>query len=142
MRYKLKENSLKRLSIAIIPVILLAAFVLEAGARPEYRFDDNTQSCRNLKDGQLEWDSRGYGEGGKVFKELCKSCHYRDNNKGAPFLWTESKTSEAWNRVFTQKYPECAKNGSWDSVTAEQLRKVNDYLYRFSENSRDTFDNC
>lgn len=133
---------MKKLSIAIIPIIISAAFALQANARPELRFDDNTQTCRNLKDGQLEWDSRGYGEGGQIFKELCKSCHSRGNATGAPFLWSESKTSQAWNRVFTQRYPQCAQNSSWDRVTAEQLRKVNDYLYRFSENSRDMFDNC
>ncbi len=133
---------MKRLSIAIIPIIISAAFALQAKARPEYRFDDNTHTCRDLKDGQLEWDSRGYGEGGKIFKELCKNCHSRDNEAGAPFLWTESKTSQAWNRVFTKRYPQCAQNGSWEGITAEQLRKVNDYLYRFSENSRDMFDNC
>lgn len=125
-----------------MPIIISAAFALQANARPEFRFDDNTQTCRDLKDGQLEWDSRGYGEGGQIFKELCKSCHSRGNATGAPFLWSESKTSQAWNRVFTQRYPQCAQNSSWDRVTAEQLRKVNDYLYRFSENSRDMFDNC
>jgi len=123
-------------------MLLAATLASLAGARPEYRFDEKTQSCRNLKDGQLEWDSRGYGEGGKIFRDLCKKCHSRDNDQNAPFLWNESKTSEAWNRVFTERYPKCAKNGAWDSATAEELRKVNDYLYRFSENSRDKFDNC
>ncbi|MEN8136309.1 MAG: hypothetical protein ABFS18_12365 [Thermodesulfobacteriota bacterium] len=134
---------MKRLSLTVIPLLVVAlAFVAKSEARPELRLDENTQSCRNLKDGELEWDSRGYGEGGKVFRELCKSCHSNGNDKGAPFLWAESKTSKAWNRVFTQKYPECAKNGSWKSASAEQLLKVNDYLYRFSQDSTSPFDNC
>lgn len=128
-------------SVAILFVISLGP-VLTAEARPEFRFDQKSETCRNLKDGQLEWDSRGYGEGGTSFKNLCQACHARDNDHGAPFLWSESKTSAAWNRVFTERYPDCAKDGSWNSLTAEQLLKVNDYLYRFSENSRDTFDNC
>lgn len=133
---------MKKLCLVMLPLLLTITLGHEAGARPEFRFDEKTQTCRNLKDGQLEWDSRGYGEGGRIFQELCKGCHRRANDKDAPFLWPESKTSAAWNRVFTERYPKCAKSGAWDKATAEQLLKVNDYLYRFSENSRDAFDNC
>jgi len=119
--------------------VLLAC---QAQARPKTRFDATTQTCRILNRGQLDWDSQPYGEGGKVFREFCKSCHTRDNDKGAPFLHSESKTSEGWNRVFAKRYPKCAKDGTWDALTQEQLLKVNDYLFRFALNSEGLNDSC
>jgi len=101
-----------------------------------------TKTCRILEYGPLEWDSRPWGEGGKVFREVCKVCHTRNNDKGAPFLYAESKTPAAWNRVFAQKYPKCAQNGSWDKITLDQQLKLNDYLYRFGLNSEDFNDSC
>jgi len=131
---------LKRIVVTLcLLVVCSAAFAL---ARPAKRIDERTQTCRVLNSGPLEMASRPYGEGGKLFVALCKSCHYRNNDKGASFLWAESKTSKAWNRVFAQRYPQCAKAGEWDTLTEEQLMRVNDYLYRFSYDSRDNFDNC
>ncbi len=132
---------MNRLCLMLAGILVVSAFcVLEADARPDKRFDETTQTCRVLDQGQLEWDSRPWGEGGKVFKQVCKSCHTRDNDKGAPFLWVESKSSKAWNRVFFQKYPKCSKNGSWDDMTLDQQLKLNDYLFRFGENSMDLYD--
>lgn len=122
--------------------LLFVSLALEADARPTKRFDATTQTCRNLADGQLEWHSRPWGDGGKVFRKVCKTCHARSNDKGAPFLWTESKSSKGWNRVFARKYPECAKDGSWDAVSLDQQLKLNDYLYRFANDSQDRDDNA
>lgn len=131
----------------VLPVIITSCLVLSlsavyAWARPATRFDETTQTCRVLDNGPLEMASRPYGEGGTLFTESCKNCHNRNNDQGAPFLWAESKTSKAWNRVFTERYPQCAKDGKWDHLTQEQQMRVNDYLYRFSFDSRDLFDNC
>lgn len=128
----------------LIAALLLCATAtpLPAMARPGSRFDEGTKTCRILNAPPLDWASQEYGEGGKVFKSLCKSCHAKDNQKNAPFLWVESKTSAGWNRVFTQKYPKCAQDGSWASLTPDQLLKLNDYLYRFSSDSLDLSDNC
>lgn len=128
------------LIFALCLMTVIIAF--QVHARPKTRFDATTQTCRILDKGQLDWDSRAFGEGGKVFREVCKKCHTRDNDKGAPFLHTESKTSEGWNRVFAKRYPECAKDGSWAEITPEQLLKVNDYLFRFALNSEGMNDSC
>lgn len=114
---------------------------VQAEARPKTRYDATTQTCR-IFEGQADWDSLAYGAGGKGFREVCKKCHTRNNDKGAPFLHVESKTPRGWNRVFAERYPKCAKDGSWDALTQEQLLKVNDYLYRFGLNSEDLNDSC
>ncbi|MCK9296774.1 MAG: hypothetical protein M0P70_17050 [Desulfobulbaceae bacterium] len=130
-------------SALMFAVFLLAvSFALQAEARPKNRYDETTKTCRILESGPLEWDSRPWGEGGKVFREACKVCHSRGNGQGAPFLWVESKTPAAWNRVFAQRYPKCAQNGSWDKITLDQQLKLNDYLYRFGLNSEDVNDSC
>lgn len=98
------------------------------------RSDKVTNTCRLLSGGALEWDSLPWGVGGKTFKSVCKSCHNR-NNESAPFLWAESKNQDAWNRVFATRYPKCAQNGSWDSISDEQLCKVNDYLWRWANDN-------
>lgn len=126
----------------IICSVLLMLSVSVAMARPGHRFDSTTQSCRSFNDGRAEFDSRPWGEGGKVFQSTCKSCHNRKSDAVAPFLWVESKSSKAWNRVFAQRKVTCARDGAWDSLTMEQLLKLNDYLFRFGLNSGDMFDNA
>lgn len=128
--------------ILVTSCLLIGISASFSHARPATRFDETTQTCRLLNSGPLEATSRPYGEGGKIFRQSCKNCHNRNNDKGAPFLWAESKTSKAWNRVFTQRYPQCAKEGQWDHLTQEEVMRVNDYLYRFSYDSLDRFDNC
>ncbi len=129
--------------IAVLCVSVVFGFFTQAEARPKSRYDATTKSFRILESGPLEWDSSPWGEGGKVFREVCKRCHSRDNDKGAPFIWAESKTSAAWNRVFAERYPKCANDGSWDGITPDQLLKLNDYLYRYGLNSQDiTDDRC
>lgn len=86
------------------------------------RFDTRTKTCRLLSDQNL---IVGY----RNFKEVCKSCHSRENDQGAKFLYTESKTRRGWDRVFTKMYPVCAKDGSWDRLASEDLLKVYDYLF-------------
>ena len=122
--------------------ILLSTFATQANARPAHRFDAATNTCRDLSNGQADWDSRPWGAGGIFFRKVCKSCHTRNNNKGAPFLWVESKTSKGWNRVFHKRYPLCAKNDSWKMLNLEQQQKLNDYLYRFAANSQDVNDSA
>jgi hypothetical protein len=122
--------------------MLLGSFAFQAEARPTTRFDATTKTCRIFEDGQAEWDSNAWGEGGKVFKQVCKSCHFRGNKKDAPFLWPESKSSRGWNRVFAKKYPDCAQDGSWSDMNLNQQLKLNDYLYRFARDSEDISDNC
>ena len=132
---------MKRGVIALV-VLLLVGVAIQAYARPASRYDENTKTCRVIGDGPLEWESRAWGQGGKVFKSVCQSCHSRDNDKDAPFLWVESKNSKAWNRVFTTQYPQCAKDGSWQSMTMDDQLMVNDYHYRWAKNSADINDNC
>lgn len=75
--------------------------------------------------------------GAMKFKEVCKSCHNRSNAKGARFLYMESYGSKGWNHVFAKRSKKCARDGSWDILSADELQLVNDYLYR---NANDTYD--
>lgn len=118
----------------IIPALLSAAlFVALSGANAlagetSYRFDPVAQTSRALVFKNL-W--AGY----KTFENSCKTCHYRGNNKGATFLHTESKSMRAWNRVFYERYPQCAKNGYWDKLSQEEIISLNDYLYSKAANT-------
>ena len=132
---------MKQGAIALV-VLLIVGVATQAYARPATRYDETTKTCRIISDGPLEWESSAWGQGGEIFKSLCQSCHAKNNDKGAPFLWVESKTSDAWNRVFTEKYPECAQDGSWQSMTMDEQLMVNDYLFRWAKNSQDLNDNC
>jgi len=106
-------------------------------ARPGKRYDKSTNSCRIFTSAKLDWDSDHWGKGARKFQEVCKSCHNRKNNKGAKFLYMESFSSKGWNKVFAKKRKKCARDGSWDVLTKEELLLVNDYLYR---NANDTYD--
>lgn len=108
---------------------LLMANVAQVGADnivPKYRLDQGSQLCRDLTFSNSSWAS----EGSALFQKNCKSCHYRDNGKGIRALHSESFTTKGWSRVFFEKYPKCAQDGSWSTLDKEQLLKVNDYLFR------------
>lgn len=121
---------------ALFVFLTILMLSLQAYAKPVTRYDDASKTCRVLSDGPLEWESQPWGEGGKIFKATCQSCH-KGHNKNAPFLWSESKSQDAWNRVFTSRYPKCAQDGSWKGISDEQLRMVNDYLWRWADNNMD-----
>lgn len=110
--------------------LLVGLVVGVAQARPAKRLDPLTQSCR-------VFTQEGIEEGQRLFRTQCKSCHARDNSVGASFLHSESKISRAWNRVFEQRYPACAKDGSWASLSDEQVRRVNDFLFMYAADSYD-----
>lgn len=133
---------MKRTYLVLTIFLITGSIAIQVNARPTKRYDATTQTCRIFGDGQPEWDAGPYGEGGKLFKQVCKSCHFRGNKAGAPFLWVESKSAKGWNRVFAKKYTQCAKDGSWKDMTLDQQLKLNDYLYRFANNSQDITDNC
>lgn len=119
----------------ISPILMFLAvliYSMPAYAKPVTRFDAASNTCRVLSEGPLYWESYAFGEGGKTFKAKCQNCHNSRNDKGAHFLWSESKNQDAWNRVFATRYPKCAQDGSWDGISEEQLRRVNDYLWRFA----------
>lgn len=103
-----------------------------ASASPAKRFDATTNTCRNLAQ---ENDLEGY----KVFRKACKGCHSLTNSDGK-FLYSESKGGNAWNRVFAEKYPKCAKDGSWSQLSLEDQLKLNDYLVRVGADSYDPHD--
>jgi hypothetical protein len=121
-------NKITLLLLAIIFMMILS--VGNTQARPSKRLDLGTQQCRVLSYGILDYDSESWGIGGQKFREVCKSCHSRDNDKGAPFLHAESYVSDGWNRIFYKRRVQCAKDGSWDILSQEELLLVNDYLYR------------
>ena len=118
--------------IALVTAVCVFLGAALVQASPKKRFDPGTKTCRILGHDSMWW-----GEGAKIFQNNCKSCHVRNNDKGAPFLYSESKSPKGWNRVFFKKYPECAKDGSWGNLTLNDQLKLNDYLYR---NGADTYD--
>lgn len=123
--------------ITVIGVIAFCAIFFAAAlvnASPTKRLDPTTNTCRIFN-----FDTNWWGTGSKIFQQNCKSCHYRGNDKGAPFLYTESKSPKAWNRVFYKKYPECAKDGSWNLDLQEQL-VLNDFLYKYGADTYDAND--
>lgn len=135
---------MKRVYIGLLCFFAVAATTLSVMATPASRHDIRTKTCRVLNQGPLEWESRPWGEGGRVFKEFCRSCHSRENAeaKGATFLWEESKTSRGWNMVFARMRAKCARDGSWKGLTEDQVLMVNDYLYRWSSDSMDINDSA
>ena len=112
----------------VVTVTVVMATVLYAS--PSKRFDERTQMCRIINEGTLGWESQPWGLGNQKFQDVCKSCHSRDNESGAPFLHAKSFVSNGWNRVFARRGVKCAKNGSWDGLTEEELQIMNDFLYR------------
>lgn len=118
---------------AVVCMVLLsfvAWTAADSDARPSERYDSGTQMCRLIATGNLDWESEPWGTGGIKFREVCKSCHSRNNDQGAPFLHAESFTAEGWNTVFEKRRKPCARDGSWDVLSQEEILLVNDYLYR------------
>lgn len=97
-----------------------------AQASPAKRFDEKTQTCRILTFHNSGWASAG----SRIFQESCKNCHYQGNDRNAPFLHAESKSMKGWNRVFFTRYPKCAQAGEWAKLSEEELRQLNDFLFR------------
>ena len=122
---------MKRFLTAIGVLFLVPAIWSSAACAGEtqYRFDPVTQKSRALV-------FKNTWAGYKIFSQNCKSCHTRTNDQGAPFLHTESKSMQAWNRVFLEKYPDCAEQGQWEVLSEQQMVQLNDYLY---EKARDTY---
>ncbi|EAT15507.1 hypothetical protein Dace_1369 [Desulfuromonas acetoxidans DSM 684] len=124
-------------SIILLAIMLFAVpFLAQAQecptAAPEkkhckYAEINAALGLRPLGDQALWWQ-----DGNKEFKKNCMNCHHRGNDVGANFLYVESKTQQGWDNVFIRRYPECAKNGSWDSLTKKQLQDINDFLYRYA----------
>ncbi len=125
-------------AICCLLSMLLITEVTEA--RPKERLDQRTKMCRFLDRGTLDWESEPWGIGGKKFKEVCQSCHAKDNAEGIPFLHAESYTAESWNKIFYKRRKQCARNGAWSTLSEEELLMVNDYLYRNGAWTYDPYD--
>ncbi|MDA3833212.1 MAG: hypothetical protein PF495_07425 [Spirochaetales bacterium] len=117
---------MQRMIMCCLAFSISLMWLTQASASPTKRFDQATKTCRTF-----DQDSFWWGSGAQTFRSTCKPCHTKDSKEGGGFLHVESKTSRAWDRVFFEKYPQCAKDGSWDSLSMEQLLKLNDYLNRF-----------
>lgn len=130
----------KSIVICSIVIIVMAMVATVLQARPSKRFDERTQMCRLITEGSLDWESEPWGRGGQKFQEVCKSCHSRDNDKGAPFLHAQSKMSKGWNTVFAKRRVECAKDGSWSALSEDDIQLVNDFLFRNANWTYDPYD--
>jgi len=127
-----KEKYMKKLA-AFLVLLLAVGISTLAWSSAVKRFDPGTETCRVFNQ-KILW------EGFELFNSSCKTCHFRGNDKGASFLHTESKTMKAWNRVFLDRYPKCAKQGEWDHLSQTQLLRLNDYLFRFAADAYDPYD--
>lgn len=127
-----------RIVIFVTTLATMVSFGLapDSQATPKKRLDEATQVCRILTFQNSGWVS----EGSKIFAASCKGCHNRENDQGAPFLYSESKTMKGWNRVFFEQYPQCAKEGYWAGLSKDDLVKLNDYLFRNAANTYDPND--
>lgn len=122
----------KKVSAALLGLLLgcVASPLYAAGELK--RFDPVNKTCRTLG-----FDSYWYGKGRRLFDQKCKVCHTK-KNKDAPFLYSESKPAKGWTRVFFTRYPQCARDGSWQ-ITADQALLINDYLFRYSANTHNPY---
>lgn len=118
----------------LLMFLVILCYSMQAYAKPLTRYDAASNTSRVLSYGPLGWESQAWGEGGKTFKTFCQSCHNSRNDKGAHFLWSESKNQKAWDRVFETRYPKCAQDGTWSAISDEQLRRVHDFLWRWANN--------
>jgi len=123
----------KEIAVGCVILVAVGLCFSVANARPSKRLDPATKQCR-IFNVDAEW----WGAGNEIFQQKCKTCHVRGNDKGAPFLHSESKTSKAWNRVFFAKYPKCAQDGSWDITLEEQL-VLNDFLYKYASDTYNAY---
>ncbi len=128
---------LKPIVMSVICLVVFTWTTHSVQARPGKRFDKGSNSCRVIDKGVLDWESDNWGTGAQKFVQVCKSCHTRNNDKGARFLYMESYGSKGWNNVFSKRRVPCRLNGSWDVLTKNEIMMVNDYLYR---NANDTYD--
>lgn len=117
---------MKRFLVLVLASLMSLVWVMQVSASPKKRYDENTKTCRTFTQDSFWW-----GSGAQTFRASCKPCHSRDSIEEGGFLHVESKTSRAWNRVFFERYPKCAQDGSWDSLTMSELMNLNDFLYRF-----------
>lgn len=124
------QHPVRKISFTALALVFCAGVVL---ASPSKRLDPLTGTWRPLTFENAGWASKG----AKIFKNFCKSCHDRGNDKKAPFLYTESFPSKGWNRVFADRWPKCAKSGVWDKLSKEDLLELNDFLYK---NAAGTYD--
>ncbi len=124
---------MKKLAIVLLGCFLLFCWAGQASASPRKRCDKLTKTCRIFTHATL-W------EGYNTFRNNCKLCHHRNNKKGAKFLYSESKVRKGWDRVFSERYTVCAKDGSWGELTTEQIARLNDYLFKNAANTYDPYD--
>ncbi|MEJ2032717.1 MAG: hypothetical protein P8Y63_06715 [Deltaproteobacteria bacterium] len=107
-------------AMLLLAVLLLAA-ISAVQARPFKRYDPRTDTVRKLTFANLR-------QGMKLYRDFCKKCHSRQTRE-SEFLYPESLTMTAWNKIFAERRVTCAERGVWHQLSEEQLRTINDYLY-------------
>jgi len=118
----------EKLAVIVVMAASLAllsqakVFADDEGGETAYRFDPATQTSRAL-------EFKNTFDGYKLYKSNCKSCHFRGNERGARYMNEDSRTMMGWNAVFYRKNVQCAKDGAWAKLSAEELMFINDYLY-------------
>jgi len=111
---------------SLLGVLLLLLSASVRAEVPDRRFDPVHQTCRIFQFEQMR-------EGARFFKGVCQRCHNAAFDNGIRpmlVLIPRSFSPERWTRIFTEKYSLCAQNGSWKELSADDLLKLNDYLYR------------
>ena len=110
---------------SLLGVLLLLLGASVRAEVPDRRFDPINQTCRIFQFAQMR-------EGARFFRGVCLRCHNATFDNGMrpmSVLIPRSFSPERWTRIFTEKYSLCAQNGSWKELSADDLLKLNDYLY-------------
>ena len=115
--------------VCTLPLVAQAA---QASDKVETKHCKYRRITAALSNGELGDEALWWQDGNKKFKKNCMNCHRRKNDVGASFLHVESRTQSGWDKVFVERYPQCAQDGSWDSLTEKELRDINDYLCRYA----------
>lgn len=123
----------KKLTTILVAFFSVALGLSLVDAKQEKWYEPGSQSGR-------EATFKNIRAGYNLFRENCKSCHYRENDKNASFLCPDSKTMKGWNRVFARKNLNCEKNGCLNALTQAELMNLNDYLYTHARDVADPND--
>lgn len=126
------QYAVRKISFMTLALVFSAGLVM---ASPSKRLDPKTGTWRPLNFETAGWASNG----AKIFQKSCKNCHYRGNDKNAPFLYTESYPPKGWNRIFADRSPKCAKSGAWDKLSQKDLEELNDFLYMNGATTYDAY---
>lgn len=108
-------------------LLLCVVFVSVTFAAPDQRYDKINDTCRKFQFEHMR-------TGARIFKDVCQSCHnegYDNGLRSMTVFIPRTYSPGQWTRfLIGEKEPQCSKDGSWTTLSGDDLLKLNDYLYR------------